>query len=52
MLQDQLVEDSLHAGLSAAPQGRVGEVKDDTTENRSTSETTAQRVHVHAGVTA
>lgn len=32
MLEDQLVEDSLHTGLSTAPQGRVGMVKDKSLE--------------------
>lgn len=32
MLQDQLVEDSLHAGLSTAPHRRVDVIKDDNME--------------------
>lgn len=32
MFQDKLVEDSLYTGLSTAPQGRVGMVKDKSSE--------------------
>lgn len=32
MLQDQLVEDPLYTGLSMAPQGRVGTIKEKSLE--------------------